>query len=512
MKIKFNILSIATAAMLGAGLSSCNDWLKVDMEDQVMENTLFSDYKGYRTALNGIYQTMIPLYTTNFGPNIDVMAQTYNVSLNNSHTMANWALYRYNTLETENNTIWNSFYNIIANLNIIIEHTEEDSNPLNATQYGMMRGEALGLRAMFHFDLLRLYGPIYSQDPDMICIPYQASSHREILPFLKASEVIDLVIKDLNEATALLKDCDPIITEGTKLTNIVDNGVNSYDTSFRQFRLNYYAVQALRARAYLWKGDKTTAYDIATKDIIDAITTEDLEVFPWITREAATANGMPDLVFSTEVMFSLYHNLRDLEFYNKYFIRTLGKGSRLTFPGEDVIGDSKVATLYESGDLRRNQWQSVEATDAEKQEAELVGGSAPNSLEFRKYASFDANATTTGTEYYRYMVPLVRLSEVYLIAAECAPSEATGREYINAIRAHRNCTDLDPNQDFKDAIFHEMYRETLGESQLFFYYKRLAYNYMLSGTSADGTVEMAPDNYVMPTPLDELAQRATGGK
>ena len=85
MKIKFNILSIATAAMLGAGLSSCNDWLKVDMEDQVMENTLFSDYKGYRTALNGIYQTMIPLYTTNFGPNIDVMAQTYNVSLNNSH-------------------------------------------------------------------------------------------------------------------------------------------------------------------------------------------------------------------------------------------------------------------------------------------------------------------------------------------------------------------------------------------------------------------------------------------
>ena len=41
MKMKFNILPIAITAVLGAGMSSCNDWLRVDMEDKVMEKTMF---------------------------------------------------------------------------------------------------------------------------------------------------------------------------------------------------------------------------------------------------------------------------------------------------------------------------------------------------------------------------------------------------------------------------------------------------------------------------------------
>ena len=58
-----------------------------------------------------------------------------------------------------------------------------------------------------------------------------------------------------------------------------------------------------------------------------------------------------------------------------------------------------------------------------------------------------------------------------------------------------------------------MYRETIGEGQIFFFYKRNAYESMLSGTSLDGSsVEMVLNNYVMPTPEDELQQRETNGK
>ena len=511
MKLKFNILSIATAAMLGAGLSSCNDWLRVDMEDQVMENTLFSDYRGYRTALNGIYISMLDQYTTTFSTvNMDVMAQCWNVSNVNNHSQINWAQFRYNNLETQNSAIWNGFYTLLANVNVIIEHTEDADCPLTAKQYGLMRGEALALRALFHFDLLRLYGPVFSISDQLECMPYQASSKREILPFLKGAEIIDLIIKDLNEAAGLLKDTDPIVTEGVKIENIVDNGVNVYDESFRQFRLNYYAVNALRARAYLWKGDKTQAYQIATKDIIEPITTEDLTVFPWTTRADITNDDMPDLVFSTEVMFSLYHSKRNSSggFYTTYFGQDLDRSQRLTFPGQDLVGDSKVASMYESGDYRRNMWVVAPPTRAEQQEAEQSGSEAPNTLAFTKYAPISTTSTESG-KYFQYMVPLVRLGEVYLIAAECAPSDSQAREFLNTLRLNRNLPDLDPTMDLKEAILKEFYLETLGEGQLFFFYKRNAYNTMISGTQPNVRVDVSADVYVMPTPLDELAQRDT---
>ncbi|MDE6377778.1 MAG: RagB/SusD family nutrient uptake outer membrane protein, partial [Duncaniella sp.] len=351
-----------------------------------------------------------------------------------------------------------------------------------AKQYAIMRGEALGLRGMFHFDLLRLYGPVFAVSDQLECMPYQASSKREILPFLKASEVIDLVIKDLNEAADLLKGYDPIITEGAGLEQIVNNGISSYDDSFRQFRMNYYAVQALRARAYLWKGDKTKAYEIAKNDIIDAITTEDLTVFPWITKDATVTEGKPDLVFSTEVMFSLYHSKRTDLFYNTYFVGTLNKAARLTLFGEDLQANSKVGSLYESGDIRLNQWKIQEPSDSEKQEAEQVGGVASNSLAFLKYSPIESGTNTTGMEYYRYMVPLIRLSEVYLIAAECTTNRTEAFELINTLRAHRYIPDADPAADVEDLVFKEFYLETLGEGQIYFYYKRKAAATMLSGT------------------------------
>ena len=44
--MKFNILPIAITAVLGAGMSSCNDWLRVDMEDKVMEKPCLATTKA----------------------------------------------------------------------------------------------------------------------------------------------------------------------------------------------------------------------------------------------------------------------------------------------------------------------------------------------------------------------------------------------------------------------------------------------------------------------------------
>ena len=54
MRLKKLILYAFIPFTLGA----CTNWLDVAPDDQVNENTLFSESDGYRNALNGIYKNM----------------------------------------------------------------------------------------------------------------------------------------------------------------------------------------------------------------------------------------------------------------------------------------------------------------------------------------------------------------------------------------------------------------------------------------------------------------------
>ena len=76
MNIKNNIRTALLSAVFAFGATSCNDWLNVEMEDAIMENTLFSDDEGYLSALTGCYIRLNENYDnllTRGG--IDVMAQ-----------------------------------------------------------------------------------------------------------------------------------------------------------------------------------------------------------------------------------------------------------------------------------------------------------------------------------------------------------------------------------------------------------------------------------------------------
>lgn len=514
MKTINKVKSIFAASLLAVSVSSCADWLEVKMEDKVMENVLFSDYRGFMTALNGVYLKMNDVYakTLTTGP-VDVMAQYYNVTENNNHSLRLYATYAYNdvSLETAFASVWSNMYSLLANLNVVIEHTET-ANPLTETQLGIIRGESLALRAFFHFDLMRLYGPIYPENPTMVTIPYQNSSSRDIQPLLPANEVMTKILADLAEAEKLLYKYDPIITEGVKNVAAEDNGVLAYDYSYRQLRMNYYAVKALQARVYHWMGDKATAYRIATEDIIDKITTDKLEVFPWATKEQVEAAGKPDCLFSSEVMFSLYNTKRS-EVQSAYFSGALrALSNRLTFFGNGLTGeDSKVGTFYDdANDLRVRMWKLVEPLQSEIEEAEAAGEEARSTLALSKFDSFSNDATIDGTETYRYMMPLIRLSEIYLIAAECAPDRNEAFRLINVIRHHRLCDEADEmDGEFESVLTYEMAREVIGEGQLFYFYKRRGAESMISGTSASGTTPMVKSNYIVPIPQAELDKRGT---
>ena len=169
--------------------------------------------------------------------------------------------------------------------------------------------------------------------------------------------------------------------------------------------------------------------------------------------------------------------------------------NRLCFVGSSETGsDSKLASFYDdTNDIRRRMWSF--------QEGETSGD---NAICLVKFQDFSVSSESGDTLTYRYMTPLIRKSEMYLIAAECTDDITEAATLINTVRNVRGAVSLDVTPDNKqELITREFAREVVGEGQLFFYYKRLGMTSIISGTSASGSASMSVDSYVIPLPSDE---------
>lgn len=475
-------------------LGSCNSWLEVTPEDRIMENDLFVDGEGYLKALSGVYSELnsASLYGRNLTMGmLDVMAQYYSAGGIENHSFELYAKYDYGQsgYKSRLNTIWSGLYELIANCNVIIEKCGDENPLLTKTEWALIKGEALALRGMLHFDLLRMFGPVYRDETKATkCMPYMVSADRLVQPLLSAEEILGRVIGDLQAAEGLLKDYDPVIQTGA-----VAYGDANIAMSYRQYRLNYFAVKALLARAYLWGNDRVSARQYAV-DVITACQQEGAELFPFVTREALfERNKYPDRMFSTEVLFSAYNSSRVTSF-NDMFVSTLSATSLLTLTGG--YGGFRMEELYDSEeDYRKSMWNTAIVNSNEV-------------LYFQKYQ--DVTDSKDISAAYRYMIPLLRISEMYLIAAECTDNvEEAARLYLNKLRLHRGCIDYQvDDQDFLQyLITAEFRREFLGEGQMFFYYKRKGMETIPEGKNASGNMNMELENYVFPLPESETSQR-----
>ena len=531
MNIKNNIKIGFAAMAIAFGMTSCNDWLDVEMEDSIMENSLFSNDEGYLSNLNGVYAKM----NENYGfrltmGGIDAMAQYYNVSRNQNSAFYNYANFNFDELEDVSNSIWTTQYSMIANLNTLLEHANADGT-LSAKYAPYVKGEALALRAFLHFDLMRLYGPIYSTATENDkAIPYQDTSSKDIQPILPAKDVMAKIIRDLKEASELLKN-DRVRTDGV-VNTAAENLSEPTTLRYRQFRMNYYAVQALLARAYMWIGDKTNAAAVA-KSLIDE--NDEKKVFPWTPKAQVTTDTNPDKLFSTEVMFSMYNTSR-ANYFNGYFNTNVSSASGLTmmiYPIEEL--DWNTWEYVITGYLKRTDMMYDEENDLRKQymwsEGEMKTtddygvSTTSQAIFFSKYAPLTNTANPSdNARCFQYMIPLVRMSELYLILAECeiADHEAS-IGYVNKIRANRNCPNItlagtESDAAIKQYITNEFMREFVGEGQLYFYYKRNAMQSVLSdgevGYDSSYTKQefknrtMDLSNYTWPLPPDEVDKRA----
>lgn len=473
--------------------TSCNKFLDVQPQSDVDRDELFKTEQGFREALNGVYTYCAgsSLYGGNLTFNkLDVLAQNYTLNDPIAQSVAN---FDYGQLSTVNNIndIWASCYRGIANCNYILAAIDKQKSVFTGTNYQLIKGETLALRAYLHFDVLRMFAPSYKNGPKLKGIPFVTKVDVKSTPFSTVSGVIDSLITDLNVAKGLLKTTDPIISSGyivgyPKVLNETEVSNPDLFLQNRRQRLNYYAVLGELARVYLYKNDNVNALANA-EEVIKS------NKFPFTKQEDffQTDNTIKDRIFYPELIASWFIDNKD----NNAALKALFYNGNPLYRGTvDQVND-----IYEKGqsgaeDWRLKQW-FVSATNP-------LGGQDIDVLQ--KYINNDLPLKNL----HPLVAPAIRLSEMYYIASEASfdTNPAQALTYFNTIRLHRGIGStvnaLASKDELVDLLLKDARKEFYGESQVFFMYKRLNHAVTISATQSK-----APSNqiFVFPLPVDELA-------
>jgi hypothetical protein len=212
------IFTLFLTASILIGFTSCKKWLNVPPKSEIASNVLFESEQGFKDALIGSYLLMTSQNSYGFESTIgfvDALAQQYYMP-GTSHPYYFASLYQYDVAPVliKKDAIWRSNYNVISNLNNIIENADVKKGSLNPANYAFIKGESLGLRAFLHFDLFRLFG--YGnlvKDPSALSrqtLPYVTKYSKHITARISVAAYIDSLKSDLNQAEALLAPYDSV--------------------------------------------------------------------------------------------------------------------------------------------------------------------------------------------------------------------------------------------------------------------------------------------------------------
>ena len=485
-KIKFALSLLPVA---GIGLTSCTDWLNIPPPDQMLENEVFATESGITRNLNGLYLNMANngLYGQNLTSfTTELMGQRYPFSAIGAETVsqnanviilsqvANLSFYN-NDVRDHFNGIFRDAYVLIRNINNFIAKLEATDGVVTAQRKDLLLGEAYALRAFLHLDMLRIFGHPPVLDSTGRGIPYRTQPTREWTDILEVGEVLGLIVDDIEVALAKLED-DPVLTLGIEMD--MDNSESSFFyNAYRNRRLNYYAVKALKMRAYMYAGtEEGTA--VAGRIAKELIEDEGFrKAFPWSFNNSI----LSDPICSDEVIFGIH-------VYNLYdeFIRWFSPANTRPF-----------SALPTSNGLHRYMFRRVgSTTEIDNYDRRLAQWLPYNETDWIT-AKFRRPAPEASYLYYQ---PLIRKSEVYLTAAEVFQDPT----YLDEIRINRGKLRLSEegaSYNLQDEILREWMRDFVSEGQLFYYYKRRAQTSIINYNGAVRTT--ATYDYMPPLPDTE---------
>lgn len=445
MKVLKSIYKVMGCAILAASLSSCvNDWLDVAPSDGTDADAALTSSSDLDAARTGMYKalkgnsSLVDYYGQQFFVYGDVHAgddYQYN-NIGGSNRASFYYDMNYQTAsEFTSSTSWKSPYIVIGRANRIIAAAEggalSDAAEAKATidQYA---AEAKVLRALAHFDLVRIYGKPYTEDQGAsLGVPLVTGVLESNAKPARSTvaEVYTQVVKDLTEAISS----------------------NALATETEPGYVSVWGAKAILSRVYLNMGDYANALSVA-EDIIKnsgaALWTRDQYFKAW---DASTPNES-EFLFRLNVAGSTDNN--DLN----------GIGNLQQRDGyKEMVATKKFVDMLTSDpkDVRNDMFLPAKA----EKEVAVYG---TNKVFLNKLRGQGGNLRNVT------IVPIIRLSEVYLTAAECAfrnNDKTKAVEYLNDLVKNRTTTVASlatVDNITLDRILIERRKELIGEGQRYF--------------------------------------------
>ena len=202
MKTKLKYICLSAAAGLTLSLSSCSDFMDLTPEDQYDEATVWSDADLAKTVVNDVYS-----YVCDIAQEVNPDAWTddaffthvYGCRDINEATVSpsNLGAYDRDDCPFKWSKQYKGIYRanlVLANIDNVPEKTGVDLN--------ILKGETYFLRAYIYTELLRGFGgvPIV----DKVYSIEEASALN--LPRANVADVMDFILKDIEQATSLLPE------------------------------------------------------------------------------------------------------------------------------------------------------------------------------------------------------------------------------------------------------------------------------------------------------------------
>ena len=238
-KIKKYIVGGLVGCSAVAFLTGCTDFLTIYPNDRIVGNEFWKKKSDVEQMVDGCYHSMIASEIQEraivWGAfRSDELVKTTNLADN---TLEN--ITAVNLLPTNRYNSWGSFYKVINNCNIVLNHAAdvlEEDPEFTKGDYEVVRAQMLALRSLCYFYLVRAF-----RDVPYTTHSYEVDSEVELLPQSTPAEVLQNCLNDLEDAQR----------------TIMRSGAYGKNDWRNKGYMTRDAVYSLMADIYLWRAAMT---------------------------------------------------------------------------------------------------------------------------------------------------------------------------------------------------------------------------------------------------------------
>jgi hypothetical protein len=392
---KLTIILTVLGLML---ITSCEEFLDVKPSNYAASETSITNAADAKVAINGIMRKMTSslYYGRNFVIYGDAKGGDFAVR-SQGRGLDYYYSFNHSATSNSGSGFWEQIYNCILQVNNLILNIEKlESEDKGTAALSDYKAQAMTARALMYFDLVRLYGKPYNMDKASYGVPLVLEPLDAAAQPTRASveAVYVQILKDLSDAAPLLSK----------------NKVNGY--------INYYTNKAIEARVHLFM-DNFSASLAAAEEVINSDEYSLYSNTEWVGSWATT--------YGSESVFELAILPAEGDLTTGslgYYLLRLGKVTGAS--GYFMASDYWIARMgQDPTDIRWGIMDYDESSDTRfGSSLKYVGGTA--------MAGDKASPSAVN-------IKVIRLSEMYLVAAEAAlrlptPDRVKAASYLNQIR------------------------------------------------------------------------------